>query len=168
MADKDVDLTGKDPNIQSIPDCYVRVVHYFQRDTRLRDRRDKKPRPVIISDNLSDKILGIRHTIKKAQVTDSRTFDIASDVIACSVFKTKSAPAGRFSLILSPGDINYHHVIHPGDHIFIWMKRRRPSVMVKGTAREIEDSGVCPEAECFIRRERMSKTLLSSQRLGIR
>jgi len=122
------DLTNKP--LQSSPDCYVRIVRYNRRDTRDIDPKDRHPTTPIA------KHQGIRHLQavnenEKSSDSPDLMIDIVSDIISCNITKNKNSSSGTFSLVLSPGDINYHHVVHPGDHIFIWMKRSRAQSVAK-------------------------------------
>lgn len=126
-------------NVQSYgsPDCYARIIRYKRRDTRDMVTVDGNPRPepkvLDISNSTALKGRAMLYGANKAdrEWADSHVFDIASDIISCTISKTKSSPVGRFDLMLSSADINYHHVLHPGDYIAIFMKRNRTNPMVK-------------------------------------
>lgn len=127
------DLTDKET--QSSPDCFVRVLRFIRRDTRAYVDSLKRPKTLV------NKGVGIRHKLDDTtEETKSIALDIASDIISCTISKSKAQPVGSFTLLLSAGDINYHHAIHPGDHIFIWMKRNRVVNMRKGKNTLIDDS----------------------------
>ena len=115
--------------LQSTPDCFARIIRWPVHDTRdfKRSLLDNVPEVKVNLPNQEGKGEGIRHR----QALDNGsinavpiTLDVASDIISCVVSKSKGSSSGSFTMILSPGDVNYHHVVHPGDHIFIWMKRK--------------------------------------------
>lgn len=139
MAGTIADLTSK--STQSSPDCFIRVLQFRRRDTREFSNR----RPVTKVNKGPE---GIRHLGNPKFTTSPnniRSIDIASDIIQCTVTKSKSEVSGGFSITLSPADLNYHHLLHPGDHIFIWMRRRRILPMKKNNDNiwnNNEDSGL--------------------------
>lgn len=130
------DLTTKlkDRSVQSSPDCFVRFVRFRRRDTR--DYKEKKPLVKVQLSGRIDRAKGIRHGKQFAHsnteaLTNADIVDVMSDVIACTVDKSKASPIGSFTVILSPADINYHHVLNPGDHAMIWMRRQSPQGVTK-------------------------------------
>ena len=125
-----------DVQLQASNDCFIRFFRFNLRDTR--DKDPQTHQPLFLSKDVG-LTGGIRHSVafennkNSGPVTDASILDVASDIIACSISKTKGSPTGSFEVVLSPGDINYHHVLHPGDHFMVWMKRNRVEEIDKGT-----------------------------------
>ena len=137
------DLSNKP--LQASNDCFVRFFRFHRRDTR--DHINRKPAFVPKDEGVSG---GIRHgerLLLGNKITESSFIDVASDVLACTVSKAKASPSGSFEIVLSSADINYHHVLHPGDHAMIWMRRRRvqniqKNVLISKTFNNDFDSGL--------------------------
>jgi len=121
-ANKKYEVSLEKVHLKYEPDCFVRFVHFIRRDTR--DYDAAKHKPIVKINNFTLK--SIQHGNAPSTIAKkAKAFDVASDILSCGVSKTKTSPAGTFNVVLASADINYHHIIHPGDHAIIWMRRDR-------------------------------------------
>lgn len=106
------------------PGCVVRFFRFPYRDTLapnvLQTKADKFQLTGIVHDENPDRTLA------------TEELDASADVISCSTTKSKDRAAGTFSMVLAPGNANYHAALHPGDHVLIFMKRDRRAFKQQG------------------------------------
>lgn len=69
-------------------------------------------------------VKGIIHNGDLDEALEVKLVKAASDIISCRVSKTKGNATGSWEMTLSPRQ-DYHSLIHPGDHVLIWMRRSK-------------------------------------------
>ncbi len=114
--------------ISSHPDCFVRFFAFTKRDTTNDNVEHIDTEEISIEDEGKiDTVKGVTgivvEPISHEDAMAVKQIDATDDILSCQVNKDKSRAAGTFSIVLAPGNHNYHQEIYPGDHVLIFMKR---------------------------------------------
>jgi len=120
------------------PDCYAQFFAFKIRDTitgaittfdkvtgqvsnpDLHLKPGPRAQPVAKTVDIS--IPGILHDGDVNAALETNVLPVAGDILSCSVTKTKERASGSWEMTLAPRK-NYHALLHPGDHVLIWMNR---------------------------------------------